>query len=101
MTKKKERKPRDPLAWLSTKHPLAHTLPSFERAEIECENGCSWGQNVSALRKSWLGYKIAKRKDEQDELTYYANLIVKIQRVLGIRQSVFEDIEIDPEAIND
>jgi len=74
---------------------MAHVMDSHERAEIMCENGCTWGANVSALRKSWLGFKIAKRKGETDELYHYANLIVSIQRTMGIKETVFSDIPID------
>ena len=86
---------RDPSAWFSWRYPQANTMSSAEKQEIMCDNNCTWGQNISALRKSWLGFKIAKRKGETDELYYYANLIVSIQRILGIKETVFDDIPID------
>jgi len=85
-------KVRDPLAWLSTKHPLAHTLPGFERAEIECENGQTWGANCSALRKAWLGIKIARSKGEEDELLHYMELVNEIQDVMGIKKTYFHEL---------
>ena len=84
---------RDPLAWLSTKHPLAHTLPSFERAEIECDNGQKWGTNCSALRKAWLGIKIARRKGEEDELIRYMTLVNEIQNSMGIKATYFHELQ--------
>lgn len=88
-------KVRDPSAWYSWRYPQANTMSSAEKQEIICLNNCTWGQNVSALRKAWLGIKIARRKGEVDLLYHYANLIVEIQRAMGIRETRFDDIPID------
>ena len=86
-------KERDLMAWLSTKHPTAHTMNSYDRAEIVCDNNCTWGQNVGALKKAWLGIKIARRKDEQDQLIHYMSLVNEIQDVMGIRKTYFEELQ--------
>ena len=46
----------------------------------------------SALRKAWRGYAIAKNKYEYDSMEYYASIIQKLQRELGLKVSSFPDI---------
>ena len=84
---------KDPLAWISVKHPLAHTIPSFERAEIECDNGNSWGANCSALRKNWLSIKIARRKGEEDLMLQAMENINSIQDSMGIQKTFFHELQ--------
>lgn len=48
----------------------------------------TWG----ALHKAWKGYVIAKNKDELDRLGYYAAVIQKLQRELGLEISSFPDL---------
>ena len=81
----------DPLAWVSTKHPLAHTLPSFEKAEIQCDNGNTWGANCSALRKNWLSIKIARRKKVL--LLQAMQNINDIQESMGIKKTYFYELQ--------
>ena len=83
---------KDIMAWLSTKHPTAHTLSGSERAEIICDNGNTWGANCTALRKNWLSIKIARRKGESDMLLQAMMNINEIQESMGIRKTVFEEL---------
>ena len=46
----------------------------------------TWG----ALHKAWVGYWIAKDKFEYDKKEYYAKVIRKMQRELGLEVSEFE-----------
>ena len=48
----------------------------------------TWG----ALHKAWKGYVIAKNKDEFDWIEYYASVIQKLQKELGLRISSFPDL---------
>jgi hypothetical protein len=48
----------------------------------------TWG----ALHKAWKGYVIAKNKDELDRLGYYAAVIQKLQKELGLKVSSFPDL---------
>jgi hypothetical protein len=58
----------------------------------------TWG----ALHKAWKGYVIAKNKDEFDRLEYYASVIRKLQKELGLEVSSFPDLGLmAPEDIND
>jgi hypothetical protein len=47
----------------------------------------TWG----ALDKAWLGYVIAKNKDEHDKQIHYASIIQKLQRELD-QVSSFPDL---------
>lgn len=48
----------------------------------------TWG----ALHKAWKGYVIAKNKDEFERLEYYAEVIQKLQKELGLEISYFPDL---------
>jgi hypothetical protein len=52
----------------------------------------TWG----ALHKAWRGYIIAKNKDEIDRLYYYAEVIQKLQRELGLPVSSFPSLGLSP-----
>jgi hypothetical protein len=53
----------------------------------------TWG----ALHKAWKGYVIAKNKYELERMDYYANVIQKLQRELGIPISYFPDLGLVPQ----
>ena len=86
-------KERDLMAWVSSKHPTAHTMNSYDRAEIICDNSNTWGANCSALKKNWLAIRIARRKGEEDMLIQAMQNINDIQRSMGIRVTVFEELQ--------
>jgi isocitrate lyase len=48
----------------------------------------TWG----ALHKAWKGYVIAKNKYEADRMYYYATVIQKLQKELGLSISSFPDL---------
>ena len=50
----------------------------------------TWG----ALHKAWKGYVIAKNKDEPDRMKYYAIVIQKLERELGIKVSSFPELNL-------
>jgi hypothetical protein len=50
----------------------------------------TWG----ALHKAWKGYVIAKNKDEPDRMKYYAIVIQKLERELGIKVSSFPELDL-------
>jgi hypothetical protein len=49
-------------------------------------------KRLGALRKAWRGYSIVKNKHELDNMEYYASIIQKLQRELGLKVSSFPDI---------
>ena len=48
----------------------------------------TWG----ALHKAWKGYVIAKNKDEYERMEYYASVIQKLQKELGLAISSFPNL---------
>ena len=56
-----------------------------------------WG----ALHKAWKDYIIAKNKDEIDRLYYYAEVIQKLQRELGLPVSLFPSLGLSPQELAD
>lgn len=50
----------------------------------------TWG----ALHKAWLGYIISKNKFELDRMEYYASVIQKLQKELGLQISSFPDLNL-------
>lgn len=55
----------------------------------------TWG----AIHKAWKGYIIAKNKDEFDRLYFYAEIIQKLQRELGLPVSSFPSLGLSPQKI--
>ncbi len=70
----------DPLKYYRESHKYHEQLPSgfFENQ--------TWG----ALHKAWIGYYIARDKLEPDREIYYAKVIQKLQKELGLEVSEFE-----------
>jgi len=52
------------------------------------------GQTWAALKKSWKAYKIAKVKDEKENMVEYARRIRSLQKELGVTQSNFPDLDL-------
>ena len=77
----KYRKSCSKLGYLAKRDNL-HMLDSFH-----FENQ-TWG----ALHKAWKGYVIAKNKDELSRMKYYAIVIQKLERELGIKVSSFPEL---------
>jgi hypothetical protein len=77
----KYRKSCSKLGYLAKSDNL-HMLDSFH-----FENQ-TWG----ALHKAWKGYVIAKNKDEISRMKYYAIVIQKLERELGIKVSSFPEL---------
>jgi hypothetical protein len=79
----KYRKSCSKLGYL-TKSDNLHMLDSFH-----FENQ-TWG----ALHKAWKGYVIAKNKDELSRMKYYALVIQKLERELGIKVTSFPELDL-------
>jgi hypothetical protein len=52
------------------------------------------GQTWAALKKSWKAYKIAKVKNEKENMVEYAKRIRSLQKELGVTQSSFPDLDL-------
>ena len=52
------------------------------------------GQTWAALKKSWKAYKIAKVKDERENMVEYAKRIRALQKELGVAQASFPELDL-------
>jgi hypothetical protein len=50
------------------------------------------GQTWAALKKCWRAYKIAKVKDEKENMLEYAKRIRSLQMELGLPQAPFPEL---------
>jgi hypothetical protein len=77
-------------SWDKTKY-MARRNKSQLLDSLYFENQ-TWG----ALHKAWKGYIIGKNKDEVDRMAYYAGVIQKLQRELGLQISIFPELKLVP-----
>jgi hypothetical protein len=59
------------------------------------KSGYTVDQTWKGLKKAWLGYTIAKNKAEDDKLVYYASVIQKLRKELGLPPAIFSHLDID------
>lgn len=52
------------------------------------------GQTWAALKKSWKAYKIAKVKNETENMREYATRIRSLQNELGVPQAKFPELNL-------
>ncbi|HLN35055.1 MAG TPA: hypothetical protein VK250_07205 [Nitrososphaeraceae archaeon] len=60
------------------------------RYHEQLPSGFFTNQTWGALNKAWVGYCIARDKFEPDREIYYAKVIQKLQKELGLEVSEFE-----------
>jgi hypothetical protein len=51
-------------------------------------SGHTVNQTWKALSKAWLGYTIAKNKEEGDRMIYYTSVIHKLRKELGLPPAI-------------
>jgi hypothetical protein len=61
-----------------------------ERKSVVLPCGRTLAQSWAALRKAWLGFKIARSNGDAALMTHYASFINKVQMEMGIPTTVFE-----------
>ena len=64
----------------------------FHKRGTLLESGWYDTQTWAALSKAWIGYIVAKNKDEYDNLIKYASIIQKLQKELGLEVSDFPQL---------
>ena len=69
-----------------------HRLQTAEK-DRKLPSGYTVGQTWGALHKAWLGYCIAVNKNEGEKTLYYASIIQKLQRELGIQVREFAEVD--------
>jgi hypothetical protein len=63
--------------------------------------GRSVGESWAAIRKAWLGFKIAFSNDDTALMTHYASFITKVQTEMGIRVTNFDPAILNEQAIDE
>lgn len=66
------------------------TLDHIERKSFRLPCGKTVAQSWAALRKAWLGFKIARSNGHTNLMSYYASFITKVQREMGIEVTNFD-----------
>lgn len=61
-----------------------------ERKSMQLPCGFTVAESWAALRKSWLGFKIARSNSDTALMTKYASIIRKVQLEMGIRKTKFD-----------
>jgi hypothetical protein len=73
----------------------------FHKYGTLLESGWYDTQTWAALHKVWLGYVIAKDKEEYDNLIKYASIIQKLEKELGIEVSSFPQLDMMASSLDD
>lgn len=66
-----------------------------ERKSFSLPCGFTLGQGWAGLRKSWLGFKIARSNGNRDGIRHYSSFIRKVQREMGIEVTKFDSDILD------
>jgi hypothetical protein len=61
--------------------------------------GKTLAQSWAALRKAWLGFKIALGNDDTAQMKHYASFIVKVQSEMGIQTTNFDRDILDESSV--
>ncbi len=77
------------MEWQSTKFDFENEHWSETRNQWVPELGCQVGQAISALKKSWAAYKIARRLEYEDRCMELEARINDIQSALGLEETQF------------
>jgi hypothetical protein len=79
------------------------TMHHSERKSFELPCGKTVAESWGALRKAWLGFKIALANHDAALMTHYASFIRKVQIEMGIQVTEFDpdilDEPVDKEAV--
>lgn len=51
------------------------------------------GRTWNALKKAWKAYKIAKSRNDRQNMKKYADVIRALQRELGLEESKFNETD--------
>lgn len=60
------------------------------------DSGFTVDETFNGLKKAWRGYTIAKNRGEKDRLVYYASVVQKLQKELGLGLASFPGLDINP-----
>lgn len=74
-----------------------YQLPDHLSSSSVLKSGFTVDETFNGLKKAWRGYAIAKNKGEKDRLAYYASVIQKLQKELGLGLASFPGLDTNPE----
>jgi hypothetical protein len=83
---------KDYLAMKKGTYDYSKVYRVFHRHGTLLDSGWYDTQTWGALHKAWLGYVIAKNKDEYDKQIHYASIIQKLQKELNLEVSYFPQL---------
>ena len=72
-----------------------------DRKQFTLPCGYTVAQSWAAIRRSWLGFKIAKSRGDTGKMAYYAAFISKVQSQMGIGKTVFDSGIIDEDLVGE
>jgi len=72
-----------------------------ERKSFTLPSGWTLAQSWAALRKAWLGFKIALSNGDAALMTHYASFITKVQSEMGIEITDFDPAILDEQAMDE
>ncbi len=83
----------------SQKRPEEFGMDWKSRGQIELPSGFTIGETWAGIRKSWLGFKVAKDNGDRALMSKYAHSIRKMQADMGISETIFDDDLLSEDAI--
>jgi hypothetical protein len=86
---------------ISSYVPNEMNLSAEERKSSILPCGFTIAESWAALRKSWLGFEIAKSNNNSALMSMYAGIIRKVQREMGIQQTIFDMEILEDQALGD
>jgi hypothetical protein len=86
---------------ISSYVPNEMNLSTEERKSSILPCGFTIAESWAALRKSWLGFEIAKSNNNSALMSMYAGIIRKVQREMGIQQTIFDMEILEDQALGD
>lgn len=83
---------------LSKYIPHEESMSHLQRKSYVLPSRRTIGESWGALRRSWLGFKIAVGNGDRSLMKHYASFIVKVQAEMGIRITKFDSDLLDEKA---
>jgi hypothetical protein len=92
---------KDYLEFKKGKYDYTKRYREYHKYARLLESGHFDNQTWGVLQKAWVGYVIAKDKDEYDNLIKYASIIRKLQKELNLKVSDFPQLGMMASSLED
>lgn len=86
---------------------ISHYIPNEDlmnhnvRKSFVLPCGRTVAESWSALRKSWLGFKIALSNDDRELMRHYASFITKVELEMGVQITHFDSDILDAQEVSE